>query len=207
MLHFVTPCFVTSTDQGVWTVSSCFVTNETNETDHQWELLLVCFILFHSFSVHFRVFLIYFNCFICFCYREKNMPKKKPVWFLCSIYWTATISAIFRSSATRRLHIKFEQHWPGSFRGEGFVILNIFPIQMYGAHTNAQESKLDLTLKRSNINVHHHFNNFGRSYISNDFCKDSVPRHPRFWRKVFFFKAFLTYMGMAAILINRPQPF
>ena len=32
--------------------------------------------LFHSFSVHFRVFLIYFNCFICFCYGEKNVPKK-----------------------------------------------------------------------------------------------------------------------------------
>ena len=35
------------------------------------------FHLFHSFSVHFRVFLIYFNCFICFCYGEKNVPKKK----------------------------------------------------------------------------------------------------------------------------------
>ena len=34
------------------------------------------FDLFHSFSVHFRVFLIYFNCFICFCYGEKNVPKK-----------------------------------------------------------------------------------------------------------------------------------
>ena len=46
------------------------------------------FHLFHSFSVHFRVFLIYFNCFICFCYGEKNVPKKKPAWFLCSIYVT-----------------------------------------------------------------------------------------------------------------------
>ena len=34
------------------------------------------FHLFHSFSVHFRVFLIYFNCYICFCYGEKNVPKK-----------------------------------------------------------------------------------------------------------------------------------
>ena len=130
--HSVSPCFVTSFEQVFCTVTSCLVTNETNETDHQWELLLVCFIcpyilakksicfivtlrytlfrnkhwprclncfilfrnkwnewnrpsvriaiglfhLFHSFSVHFRVFLIYFNCYICFCYGEKNVPKK-----------------------------------------------------------------------------------------------------------------------------------
>ena len=34
-----------------------------------------------------------------------------------------------------------------------FEILNIFPIQMYGAHTNAWGSKPDLAVKRSNINV------------------------------------------------------
>ena len=33
--------------------------------------------------------------------------------------------------------MKFEQHWPRGFRGEVFEILSIFPIQMYGAHTNA----------------------------------------------------------------------
>ena len=32
--------------------------------------------------------------------------------------WTATILAIFHSPAPRRLHMKFEQHWPTSFRGE-----------------------------------------------------------------------------------------
>ena len=32
--------------------------------------------------------------------------------------WTATVSAIFRSPNLRRLHMKFEQHWPRGFRGE-----------------------------------------------------------------------------------------
>ena len=39
---------------------------------------------------------------------------------------------------------------------KAFEIINIFPIQkklMYGAHTNAYRSKLDITIKRSNINV------------------------------------------------------
>ena len=36
---------------------------------------------------------------------------------------------------------------------ELFEILNIFPIQMYVAHTYALGSKLDLAIKRSNINV------------------------------------------------------
>ena len=51
--------------------------------------------------------------------------------------WTATILAIFHSPNLRKLHIKFEQHWPRGFRGKLFEILNIFPLQMYGAHTNA----------------------------------------------------------------------
>ena len=51
--------------------------------------------------------------------------------------------------------MKFEQHWPGGFRGEekSFEIINIFSIQMYGAHTNAYRSKLDLAVKRLNVNV------------------------------------------------------
>ena len=34
-----------------------------------------------------------------------------------------------------------------------FEILNSFPIQMYGTHTNALRSKLDLAVKRSNVNA------------------------------------------------------
>ena len=36
---------------------------------------------------------------------------------------------------------------------------------MYGTHTNAYGSKLDLTVKRSNVNVNHHFSNFGRPLV------------------------------------------
>ena len=31
----------------------------------------------------------------------------------------------------------------------------------------------------------HYFSNFGRPPVSNDICKDSVTRHPRFWRTRF----------------------
>ena len=41
--------------------------------------------------------------------------------------------------------MKFEQHWPGGFRGKAIEIINIFSIQMYGAHTNAYRSKLQRT--------------------------------------------------------------
>ena len=50
---------------------------------------------------------------------------------------TMTILAIFHSPAPRRLHMKFEQHWPRGFRGEVVRNSQHFPIQMYGAHTNA----------------------------------------------------------------------
>ena len=48
---------------------------------------------------------------------------------------------------------------------------------MYGAHTNAQGSKLDMAIKRSNVSVQlhlYHFSNFGRSLIPDDLCKDSA---------------------------------
>ena len=38
-------------------------------------------------------------------------------------------------SCPRRLHMKFEQHWPSEEKPS--EIINIFSIQMYGAHTNA----------------------------------------------------------------------
>ena len=53
---------------------------------------------------------------------------------------------------------------------KSFEILNIFPI---------------LTVKRSNVNVRHYFSNFGRPPVSDDICKDSATRHPRFWRRRF----------------------
>ena len=44
--------------------------------------------------------------------------------------WTATIIAIFRSPNLRRLHMKFEQHWPRGFRGE------VFWNSQHFSHTN-----------------------------------------------------------------------
>ena len=37
----------------------------------------------------------------------------------------------------------------------------------------------DLAVKRSN------FSNFGRPSVPDELCKDSAPKHPRFWRKRF----------------------
>ena len=61
--------------------------------------------------------------------------------------WTATILAAFHSPTPGRLQMKFEQHWPRRSRGE--VICN----SQNFSHTNAQGSKLDLAIKRSNVNV------------------------------------------------------
>ena len=36
------------------------------------------------------------------------------------------------------------------------------------------------------------FSNFGRSPVPDDLCTDSVPRHPRFWRRRFL-KGFTIY--------------
>ena len=68
--------------------------------------------------------------------------------------------------------------------------ITFFSIQMYGAHTNAYRSKLDLALKRSMYD--HHFSNFGRPPVLDDLCKDSAIRHSRFWRRRFL-KVFTIY--------------
>ena len=44
--------------------------------------------------------------------------------------WTVTILAIFRSPNLRRLHMKFEQHWPRGFRRE--IVWN----SQHFSHTN-----------------------------------------------------------------------
>ena len=37
----------------------------------------------------------------------------------------------------------------------------------------------------------HYFSNFGRPPVPDDLCKDSVTRHPGFWRR--FLKVFIIY--------------
>ena len=51
---------------------------------------------------------------------------------------------------------------------------------MFFSHT--QGSKFDLAIKRSNVNVRR---NFDRPHVPDDLCKDSAPRHSRFWRRRF----------------------
>ena len=66
------------------------------------------FHLFHSFSVHFRVFLIYFNCFICFCYGEKNVPKKNLRGF-------CAVSKIYQHFLINSVTIKLRKKEKKSF--------------------------------------------------------------------------------------------
>ena len=72
---------------------------------------------------------------------------------------------------------------PEALEEKSFEIINIFSIQMYGAHTNAYRSKFDLTLKGQTSMYDHHFTNFGRPPVRDDLCKDLAPRHPLFWRR------------------------
>ena len=58
--------------------------------------------------------------------------------------WRATILAMVHFPAPGRLQMKFEQHWP---RGEDVWNSEHF------SHTHAYGSKLDLAVKRSNVNV------------------------------------------------------
>ena len=60
-----------------------------------------------------------------------------------------------------------------------------FSIQMYGVHTNAYRSKLDLAIKGQMSMYDHHFSNFGRPTVPDDFCKVSAIRHPLLWRSRF----------------------
>ena len=62
------------------------------------------------------------------------------------------------------------------------------------SHTNAQGSKLDLAVKRSNVNstYDNSFSNVGRPPVPDDSCKGSAQRHSRFWRRRFL-KVFTIY--------------
>ena len=60
------------------------------------------------------------------------------------------------------------------------------------SHTNAQGSKLDLAVKGQMSIYDIYFSNFGRPPVPDDLCKDSAPRHPRFWRRRFL-KVFTIY--------------
>ena len=63
------------------------------------------------------------------------------------------ILAIFHSPAHGGSAWNLSNTGPEASEEKPFEIINIFSIQMYGAHTNAYRSKLDLTVKRLNVNV------------------------------------------------------
>ena len=50
----------------------------------------------------------------------------------------------------------------------------------------------------------HYFSNFGRPPVSDDICKDSVTRHPRFWRTRIL-KVFPIQMHREANLTRRKK--
>ena len=81
---------------------------------------------------------------------------------------------ICKDSATR--HPRF---WKTRF-------LKVFPIQMH------MEANLTLPQKGQMSIYNFYFSNFGRPPVPNDLCKDSAPRHPRFWRRRFL-KVFTIY--------------
>ena len=126
LLHYVTPCFVTSTDQGVWTVSSCFVTNETHETDHQWELLLVCFIcfiLFQSILEYSLYILIVSSVSVT---EKKTCPKKTCVVFMQYLPWQPCFwriqmaQTILVEDHQRNISAKLYWSWSSGFWQEDF---------------------------------------------------------------------------------------
>ena len=67
--------------------------------------------------------------------------------------WTIPILAIFHSPAHGGSARNLSNTGPEASEEKPFEIINIFSIQMYGAHTNAYRSKLDLNVKRLNANV------------------------------------------------------
>ena len=67
--------------------------------------------------------------------------------------WTIPILAIFHSPAHGGSARNLSNTGPEASEEKPFEIINILSIQMYGAHTNAYRSKLDLAVKRLNVNV------------------------------------------------------
>ena len=65
--------------------------------------------------------------------------------------WTIPISAISHSPAHGGSAWNLSNTGPEASEEKPFEIINIFSIQMYGAHTNAYRSKLDFTVTRAGV--------------------------------------------------------
>ena len=68
-----------------------------------------------------------------------------------------------------------EQHWPEASEEKLGIILNIFTIQLH------REANLTSPFKGQTSTYNNYFSNFGRTLVLNDLCKDTAPKHPRFW--------------------------
>ena len=84
LLHFVSPCFVTSTDLGVWTVSSCFrvfpiylIRFICYETEMGLLKKYICFIVSYRFALfrnkHWPWFLVCYILFQSFLYISRSL--------------------------------------------------------------------------------------------------------------------------------------
>ena len=110
--------------------------------------------------------------------------------------WTATILAIFHSPSLRRLHMKFEQHWPRGFRGE--VIWN----SQHFSHTNVWcpykctgQRQCTIIILATLVD------------LSSPMTCAKIQAQGILGSGEEDFQMFLPYMGMSATLVNGPRPF
>ena len=75
---------------------------------------------------------------------------------------------------------------------EASELSTFFPYKCMGPIQMHTEANLTWLQKGQMSMFDHYFSNFGRPPIPNNLCKDSVTRHPRFWRRRFL-KVFTIY--------------
>ena len=68
----------------------------------------------------------------------------------------------------------------------------IFLFKCMGFIQMHREANLTLPYKGQTSTYDNSFSSFGRPHVPDDSCKDSAPRHPRFWRRRFL-KVFTIY--------------
>ena len=71
-------------------------------------------------------------------------------------------------------------------------VSTIFLFKCMGLIQKHREANLTLPYKKQMSTYNNSFSNFGRPLVPNDLCKDSAPRHSRFWRRGFL-KVFTIY--------------
>ena len=143
------------------------------------------------------------------CSREEDFKKCFPYMGMAAILVSGPrpFLAIFRSPNLRRLHIKFEQHWPRDFRVE--VVWNF----QHFSHTNVwspykcigkQTWPCHKKVKRQCTTI------ILATLEALSFpmiCAKIQPQGILCSGEEDFKVVVFSYMGMAAILVNGPRPF